>query len=220
MHIAVSASNTNLFEAAWGTERNRLNCTGFAKTTGTDQWCGNSVYLYGSGGGTSRLFAQPSYQAGIVPNALATRWGSTPARVLPDISTDGDPNTGMLIGQTQSFSTGVQYDEFRIGGTSLSSPLMAGIMAVAQQRAGTRLGFANPLIYSLPASAFNDVTQAHGDEAVIRADYANGENATNGILYSVRTFNETFTLHAAAGYDDVTGRGTPNGSFLSAIAGH
>ena len=217
--LAVSASNTNLFEAAWGTNRFRLNCTGFPKATGNDSWCANPVYLYGSGGGTSRLFAQPSYQAGIVPTALATRWSSTPARVLPDISAVGDPNTGMLIGQTQTFSTGVQYDEFRIGGTSLSSPLMAGIMAVAQQRAGVRLGFANPLIYAVPASAFNDVTQAHGDEAVVRADYANGENATDGILYSVRTFNVTFTLNAAVGYDDVTGRGTPNASFISAIAG-
>ena len=52
---------------------------------------------------------------------------------MPDISADGDPNTGFLMGQTQTFSTGVQYDEFRIGGTSLSSPLMAGMFADAQQ---------------------------------------------------------------------------------------
>jgi hypothetical protein len=35
----------------------------------------------------------------------------------------GDPSTGMLVGQTQTFSDGTYYDEFRLGGTSLSSPL-------------------------------------------------------------------------------------------------
>jgi subtilase family serine protease len=173
------------------------------------------VYLYGSGGGTSRLFAEPSYQQGVVPGSLAARWGGS-GRVVPDIAAVGDPNTGMLIGQTQQFSTGTQYDEYRIGGTSLSSPLMAGIMADAQGLSGTTIGFANPLIYGLPAGAFHDVTHVAG--AVARADYANSEDGSSGILYSVRTFDKQFTLATTPGYDDVTGRGTPNGSFLGAIA--
>ena len=93
-------------------------------------------------------------------------------------------------------------------------------MAVAQHRKGSNIGFANPTIYALPANAFNDITDPATPQAVIRADYANFENADAGILYSVRTFNVTFTLHTIAGYDDVTGRGTPNGTFLAAIAGH
>ena len=48
----------------------------------------------------------------------------------------GDPNTGFLVGQTQTFPEGVSYDEYRIGGTSLSSPLFAGVMALADQQAG------------------------------------------------------------------------------------
>src|SRR5581483_5734873 len=127
--LAVGKDNTYLFETGWGTMRNRLNCTGFLQQV--NQWCGKEVYLYGSGGGTSRIFAQPWYQAGVVPSSLATRWSSTPARVIPDVSAVGDPNTGMLVGQTQRFSDGTYYGEYRIGGTSLSSPLMAGIMAVA-----------------------------------------------------------------------------------------
>ncbi len=185
-----------------------------------NSWCAREVYLYGSGGGTSRLFAQPTYQQGVVPASLATRWSSTPARVIPDIATVGDPNTGMLIGQTQTFSTGVAYGEFRIGGTSLSSPLMAGIMAVAQQRKGSPLGFANPAIYALTSTAFNDITDPASTVAVVRADYANGEDASNGTLYSIRRMNVTFTLHTIAGYDDVTGRGTPNGTFVAAISGN
>src|SRR5436190_4183901 len=205
-----------LFETGWGTNRNRLNCTGFLAAT--NSWCSREVYLYGSGGGTSRLFAQPSYQAGVVPTSLATRWNkNAPARVVPDISAVGDPNTGMLIGQTQQFSDGTYYDQYRIGGTSLSSPLMAGVMAVAQQARGTRIGFANPLIYSL-GSGIRDIVAPADSVAVVRADYVNGENATDGILYSVRRMEVTFTLHTVAGYDDVTGLGTPNGTFIAAIA--
>jgi subtilase family serine protease len=215
--LAVGASNDYLFETGWGTDRNRLNCKGFLKQV--NSWCGSEVYLYGSGGGTSRIFAEPSYQQGVVPNGLATRWSTSfPGRVVPDIAAVGDPNTGMLIGQTQAFSNGTFYDEYRIGGTSLSSPLTAGIMAVAQQARGSNIGFANPLIYSLPANAFHDVVSPASTVAVVRADYANGENGSNGILYSIRRMNVTFTLATTPGYDDVTGRGSPNGSFVSAVA--
>ena len=213
--LGVGKDNSYLFETGWGTTRNRLNCTGFLSQV--DNWCGKERYLYGSGGGTSRIFQQPWYQQGVVPGSLATRWSSTPARVIPDVSAVGDPNTGMEIGQTQTFSNGTYYDEYRIGGTSLSSPLTAGIMAVAQQARGSVIGFANPLLYRLPASAFHDVQHING--AVIRADFYNGEDASNGILYSARTFDQTFTLATTPGYDDVTGRGSPNATFISAIGG-
>jgi subtilase family serine protease len=213
--LAVGQGNTYLFETGWGTRRNRINCTGFLASN--NSWCAHEPYLYGSGGGTSRLFAQPSYQQGVVPTALATRWNSTPARVVPDISTVGDPNTGMKVGQTQTFSNGVFYDEYRIGGTSLSSPLMAGIMAVAQQARGKTIGFANPLIYGL-GSGLRDIVPASSTVAVVRADYANSEDASAGIRYSIRRMEVFFTLSTATGYDDVTGLGTPNGSFVQAVA--
>ena len=214
--LAVGQNNTYLFETGWGTKRNRLNCTGFLATS--NSWCTRpEVYLYGSGGGTSRLFAQPFYQAGIVPSVLATRWSSTPARVVPDISTVGDPNTGMKVGQTQTFSNGTYYDEYRIGGTSLSSPLMAGIMAVAQQARGKTIGFANPLIYAL-GTGIRDIVPASSTVAAVRADYANSEDASAGIRYSIRRMEVFFTLSTATGYDDVTGLGTPNGSFITAVA--
>ena len=56
----------------------------------------------------------------------------------------------MLVGETQAFPDGIHYGEYRIGGTSLSSPLFAGVQALAAQAAGGRLGFANPTIYALP----------------------------------------------------------------------
>src|SRR5262249_22573683 len=83
-------------------------------------------YSSGGGGGTSQLFTQPFYQAGRVPASISEYYGSTPMRAVPDIAMDADPNTGMIVGETQVFPDGTYWDQYRIGGTSLSSPLLAG----------------------------------------------------------------------------------------------
>jgi len=209
--LAVGASDNYLFETGWATQRQLLTNGAWAPAT----------WLYGSGGGTSRLFGQPSYQAGGVPNAMATTYGGAAMRVVPDVSMDGDPNTGMLIGITQRFATGTSYGEYRIGGTSLSSPLMAGMLALAAQLKGSPLGFVNPALYAhAGSSAYRDVVPPASTLGVVRADYINGEDATGGYRYSLRLLNQdqVLTIHTAPGYDNVTGVGTPNGSaFLSAI---
>jgi subtilase family serine protease len=136
---------------------------------------------------------------------------------------DGDPTTGMLVGETQTWSDGsVSYDTYRIGGTSLSCPLFAGMMALADQRAGHAHGFTNPAFYALAGkSAYRDIVDPTHTIAAVRSDFANGESATDGINYSVRTMNQTESLHTIPGYDDVTGVGTPNGeAFLQALAWH
>ncbi len=86
---------------------------------------------------------------------VPSRAGLERAR-LPDVAALGDPQTGLLVGQTQTFPDGTYYDEYRPGGTSLSRPIFAGLMALADQRAGTPHGFANPLFYANPG-AFYDV---------------------------------------------------------------
>ena len=60
---------------------------------------------------------------------------------------DGDPTTGFLVGETQTFPDGVHYDQYRIGGTSLSAPLFSGLMAVANQLDRFDHGFVNPVLY-------------------------------------------------------------------------
>jgi subtilase family serine protease len=117
--LAVTAGNNYLFETGWGTTRSILS---------GNHWSPNppGVFLYASGGGTSRIFPQPFYQVGVVPAAIAGFFGAN-GRAVPDVAMDGDPNSGMLEGQTQTFPDGtVKYSEYRIGGTSLSSPLFAG----------------------------------------------------------------------------------------------
>jgi subtilase family serine protease len=79
-------------------------------------------YSSGGGGGTSQLFAQPFYQVDNVPASISQYYGGSPMRAVPDIAMAGDPNTGFEVGQTQVFPDGTYWDQFRLGGTSLSSP--------------------------------------------------------------------------------------------------
>ena len=187
------------WETGWGTEK-------YIRSSDGTSW--NPLgFLYGSGGGESALFGQPSYQAGVTPAG---------ARGVPDVAMDGDPTTGMLVGETQTFPDGVYYDQYRIGGTSLSSPLFAGMTALAFQNAGGGVGLLNPTIYA-HRGAFTDVTGPGPDAGNVRADFANGVDASGGLLYSVRTFDQDSSLSVTPGWDDVTGLGSPNSGWLTAI---
>ncbi len=210
--LAVGASNNYLFETSWGTT--------------TSSWTGSAwsptppgAWLYGSGGGVSRIFAEPSYQLGVVPASVFSAQGRS-GRAVPDIAADGDPNTGYLIGETQTFPDGsVKYSEYRIGGTSLSCPLIAGIMALADQAAGHAHGFVNPALYDLAGSAaYTDIIDPASTVAVVRTNYVNSVDASGGLAYRLRTMNQTLSLDTTPGYDDVTGLGTPTSSFLSALS--
>ncbi len=139
--LAVGKNNTYLWETGWGTEKSVLSADG--KT-----WTGfPGPFTSGAGGGTSKTYAQPYYQRGIVPDSLALANGGTAKmRVEPDISAIADPNTGFLVGETMTFPDGTaKYNEYRLGGTSLASPVIAGVQALAEQaRGGVPIGFANP----------------------------------------------------------------------------
>jgi subtilase family serine protease len=234
-----AASNwTRGFEVGWQTSNDPF-AAGAAITpttngsptytlTGTLGAALPSTYTSGAGGGVSRVFARPGYQtaAGI----------TTSGRAVPDISALADPNTGFLVGQTQQFPDGNYYDEYRLGGTSLAAPLMAGIAAVLNQKNGAPLGFLNPLIYGAyagpnRATTYYDVDQndrfCGGDgctakdplPAVVRVNYTDNISEASGRTYSVRTQETPLTtLHTVRGYDTGSGVGTPNGNtFLAGI---
>ena len=213
--MGIAQDNSRLFELGWE--------TGKSKLAGVN-W-GTPAFTSGSGGGTSRLFAQPSYQAGVVPASISGTYGGAAMRTVPDVSALGDPNTGFLVGQTQRFPDGHDaYSEYRIGGTSVSSPLYAGMFALAQQKVGHPYGLANPALYSTHAAS-SDITKVDlaANPGVARTDFANSVDATNGYLYSERLldFDTPLTIHVRKGYDDVTGNGSPNGqTWLNALAAY
>ncbi|MBV2353673.1 S53 family peptidase [Streptomyces sp. J2-1] len=216
--LAVGKGDSYQWEAGWGTEKASLAKNG-------KSWDGfPGPFTSGAGGGTSRNVAQPAYQKGIVPKGLATLYNKTGNRVVPDISAVADPTTGFLVGQTQAFPDGSEkYSQYRIGGTSLAAPVIAAVQALAQEaRGGKAIGFANPSIYKRygQKGVFHDVTDnpvGHG-LANVRVDFANGLDASQGLLTSVRSMGKDSSLHAVKGYDDVTGVGSPAAGYVSSFA--
>jgi subtilase family serine protease len=221
--LAVGASNNYLFETGWGTRTDTyLNPTTLKVTP-------PGSYQAGSGGGVSCLFGRPSYQAGeSIPAQPTSLCPGHIGRAVPDISAIADANTGYLVGQTQTFPDGsVRYSEYRLGGTSLASPIIAGLMALADQKAGFVHGFSNPLFYA-NAGAFNDITDPTAANSVgtlggkpvvatVRTNYKNGVDSSAGLTFVLRTFNQPRRLQVTTGYDDVTGIGSPAAGFWTTI---
>ncbi|MGW4551765.1 S53 family peptidase [Streptomyces violaceorubidus] len=217
--LAVGKRERYLWETGWGTERAVLSPDGTA-------WDGFPGTFNGAaGGGTSRTVPQPSYQRGVVPAALATAHGTPSNRVVPDLSAVADPNTGFLVGQTQTFPDGSRhYNESRVGGTSLAAPVITALQALAQEaRGGSAIGFANPVIYSTYGSrVYHDVTDTPtGVElAVARRDFVNGHDESDGLVTSVRSLGKNTSLRAVRGYDPVTGVGSPAPGYVESYRRH
>ncbi|WP_371652385.1 MULTISPECIES: protease pro-enzyme activation domain-containing protein [unclassified Streptomyces] len=217
--LAVGKGDTYKFETGWGTLKASLAADGKSWTAFP------GAYTSGAGGGTSSTVKQPFYQRGVVPDSLAKANGAARMRTIPDIAAVADPNTGFLVGQTQTFPDGaVKYDEYRIGGTSLAAPVIAGVQALAQQARHFPIGFANPSIYARYGSPlYHDVTDhplGARDLAVARVDFVNSVDATGGLATSVRTLGKDSSLHAVRGYDDVTGVGTPSRGYVASYGRH
>jgi kumamolisin len=102
-----------------------------------------------TGGGVSRQFAMPDYQAKAnLPVNVDTK---APGRGVPDVSGDADPETGYVIR--------VDGAEETIGGTSAVAPLWAGLIARLDEQLGAPLGFVQPLLYQLLGSgSFRDIS--------------------------------------------------------------
>jgi subtilase family serine protease len=162
----------------------------------------------GSGGGYSHVFSKPSYQDVLPAGSSFT--GSM--RGIPDVALQASSRTGALVyislppdglsglkcpqpdGTKIPCSTG-WYD---IGGTSLSCPQWAAMVAIGVQiNNGQGLGLINPALYKIANSS---------------------KYATD--FYDVTTGNNTQVLTgipgypASKGWDPVTGLGTPNAAKL------
>jgi subtilase family serine protease len=143
-----------------------------------------------SAGGFSSLFPRPSYQDVLV-HAGATRG-------VPDVAANADSATAMAV----EYGDG----EFRPAtGTSASTPLWAGVIALADQEAGRHLGFINPAVYTIargPAyhQAFHDIVT--GD---------------NSVVWPTGVFDG---YNAGPGWDPVTGWGSPDARYLVPLLAH
>lgn len=273
--LAVYGTTGRKGEWGWGTYRDYLNgvtvnsansitTSGLATVTNFGITYDDFTFYSGAGGGISLLFAQPSYQTGIVPAALTVSLneagGNTvtlpaPQRVGPDVAMVADPYTGYLYGETFTIagnpisdygctpvSQTTEYCEESIGGTSLASPLMAGVIAVVNQArlAASKpfVGFANPWLYGAAIGAgqnsagINQVLPPASPVAVLRGYAANLNEARvvtiNSVPFDIITtpfalevcanpicegLNDVFN-YVTPGYNDVTGLGVPYLPYL------
>ena len=155
-----------------------------------------------AGGGFSHVFARPSYQ-----NTLPA--GSTPIgaqRGVPDVGLQASAGTGALVYITLPpdglsglgcgagpCSTG-WYD---IGGTSLSCPQWAGLVAIADQINNGGLGLINGALYTIGSDP-----QRYANDFY---DVVVGNNTTDPSVAG---------YPATPGWDPITGLGTPNAANL------
>jgi subtilase family serine protease len=209
------------FEAPMGDTRSGRTAPGAASWTPAGE-------TFGGGGGVSETEAQPWYQSWTVPNKLSTTLmngtkAAHPMRTTPDIALNGDLYfSSTLVGQTDP-ATGV-YGEAGFGGTSVSAPSWAGILADAQQAQwGIPVGFANPAIYArsfLTSDVVQTPKQIAGSpiHSVVFQYPASSPAAGQ---YRLIQYGLDEGLPAARGYDEATGVGSPNAWFLRSFGfGH
>jgi subtilase family serine protease len=235
-------------EYGWGTYFSTLLSPTLSGTTlsgsGWSTW--PPAFYAGSGGGPSPGIAQPWYKKGVVGNlgdSAAIYSGgvpsgtlnyATPRRVVPDVAMDADPYTGLLLGETfttssfapnnegcTALTSRTEYCETTIGGTSLASPLFAGVLALVDQRRFENglgsVGFVNPALYGSARSALTDVLPPPSPLGFVRT-----RQTPDGLSARFITINSTVTsttspviegadtsLRTRPGYDDVTGLGAP-----------
>jgi subtilase family serine protease len=224
--LFLNRDNTIAFQTGWGNNLTRIAETAAMKNAPVNPPL-NLGSQGGSGGGASLTFARPSFQSGLnIPGN---------SRLVPDISMVADPFTGVEFIQTidGQLSVGV------IGGTSVSTPLFSGVMAIAAQKANHGLGQAAALVYNLPAGAVSDITAVSSPGNVagtingtpvsanqLAAPLGNTTSFVSALYNSpfstrwfVLTFGTDTSLVTGPGWDNVTGVGTPDAlHFVNAIA--
>ncbi len=208
--LGIGKTDPRLFETGWS--------TGWQIDV-KNKWIFEGE-AYASGGGPSLLWAPPAYQRGVVPNSLAKAPGDRGGlvRAVPDISADADPSTGMAVGILTFNSKGNVngFVELPVGGTSLASPLVGGMVADAEQ-SQKPFGFLNPAIYRLAGtSAVNDTLPITGKTPAGYHGVA-CDVAECGVLsyfpFDVQSWSMLgYTGQVTRkGYDTMTGVGTPKG---------
>ncbi|MBS2966545.1 hypothetical protein KGA66_26130 [Actinocrinis puniceicyclus] len=183
----------------------------------------------GTGGGWERGTPRPWYQQGVVSDREATGPDGKIDRTSPDVAMDADAATGMLVGGTPLYGetwpgseeSSWKYTERRYGGTSLSTPLFAGVQALAQQaRGGTPLGFANPTLYHLAGTgALRDITKLTGPPPAAVAQRWVSAGTFAPMLFQMLAQEPIpgvpVTTSVGPGFDTETGIGAPTGEYLA-----
>jgi kumamolisin len=196
-----------VYPGQWNEKPWSYNCYVIVCNTGN-----SNVSSGASGGGISRQWGEPDYALdaatgryypGIMgwysrSGAYCQQQAGVLCREIPDISLNADPRTGYSFYCTDGMSCPTGWD--RVGGTSASAPLWAGIAALAiHQNQNQRLGLLNFPLYQINAQTFHDII-SHLRTGL---PYQSGPSKDG----SYRTVSG---YAATRNYDLATGIGTPD----------
>ncbi len=169
----------------------------------TTAQCNTNANILAGGGGASTIFSKPSWQSGVagIP--------SDGARDLPDVSLSAAGHDPYLLCYEGSCQTGFVATVF---GTSASAPSFAGIMALVNQKTGSRQGQANYVLYRLAAAENLSQCNASKTTALPAAtcifnDVTVGNNAVPG---EAGYGSPGAKYKSTVGYDLATGLGSVN----------
>jgi subtilase family serine protease len=187
LHRVVAWPASNPLVTAVGGASLHLDASG-ARTAADQVWSAGSL---AGGGGRSAAFGRPGYQRG--PRAIVHR-----RRGVPDIAMSAGCSPGVDV--YESFK-GLPAGWSQACGTSEAAPLLAGIIALADQQAGHPLGLINPALYQMAAAHLPGIV-----------DITKGNNT---VTFSQGGKSHTVPGFAAGtGYDLASGLGSVNGAMF------
>lgn len=166
-----------------------------------------------TGGGCSTLFTAPAWQRAVIG------WSGTGCgthRLDNDIAALADPYTGFDIYDTYVYGEGFTPGWLTIGGTSLSSPLVTALFALAGGAHGVAYPAETVYGHLGQSASLYDVVSGGNGYCDGEANELCGEPEANELLGEVDCQGTT-ACDAAGGFDGPSGVGTPNG--LTAFGG-
>ena len=194
----LAATGDNGAGVSWPAVSANVVAVGGTSLTYSGTGTRSEVSWSGTGGGTSLYTATPGYQNSAVPGM-----GTPARRTVADVAFNADPSTGQYVAVIAPGSTSVGW--LSAGGTSLSTPQWAGLVAVAN---ATRAQAARPALGAPHAVLYGQIAAVPGSYASAFADITKGTDGTCA------------SCTAKVGYDPLAGLGTPNvSSLLSLLAG-
>jgi hypothetical protein len=181
--------------------------------SGQPSRAGEFKQFSGTGGGCSTLFNAPAWQQGVVG------WSSTGCgarRLDNDVSAVADPFTGLDIYDTFVYHEGFSPGWLTIGGTSLSSPVITAMFALAG--GGREAAYPAATLYGHlgQSSALYDVAGGGNGYCDGEANGPCGEPEVNELLGNIDCQGTT-ACDAVKGFDGPSGVGSPKG--LAAFGG-
>ena len=142
------AGNNNLYWSATNNASNASALSYIPEVAWNESASNGGSGLWATGGGASAYYAKPTWQAGLGVPADAKR-------DVPDVSLAAAGHDGYFVDILGSY--------YIVSGTSAASPTFAGLMALVNQKTGSRQGNANTVLYPLATLAASGGAQVfHG----------------------------------------------------------